>query len=928
MALKECHGIHKISGAWSPSPSKPGKPVLSTHCHVTALTQSSWKDILDLSRFDAAPFAVKAQIVLSLEHHASEESAGKVERTAQALFLLAQCHIDGFGLQQPSDEEGLEKLRKAARLGHTDAQEIVFNIHQGIGIDLERSFDDEYRNWMTKGINSGSRIAANSLLSLMSESGKQWQEEELRKVEAIASRVLIEPTADKYGLPIIVDEESFLAYISQDDFEVTSINADGDSMLHWAAAFGLDPFVSWLIDQVPDLLDNQNILLETPLLTACRHGQKSTAEQLLNSGAKIDAISLTGETPLHWLVSFPDDDVEEIGRRLWNEKAMRSFALANTTLATGHFGDDFIAGTPMHRAISLRRRNVIQFLLDKGGDAFFPGEIMFDCNAIRQAGFEPIDEKSHKPSYLPVHWVCQAHDAETILLLAHTQNQWKIPDWPGKFRMMAQAATADHMPEMTLSDYLLPIGVAASRGKENQTEWFKAFQDSMGNIEDGLGCPLFWSRSLLGYASDPFSRFLRLALYGEKQKLAMKLTIQLLLDAIAGQQLDKVSWSGRTAIMQAVENNDTETVLHLLGMDRVKPTLESSYQGGWGIKPLHAAARNNNLRIVRALIDCGADPRAEMSDGTTALQICASMFLPEQEIAKFMIEKAPELVNRKNIQETPFATAVRNHDFNLANFLIRHGADVNALLGPSQTNTVLFQIVAGCSREDLLALRYLLSIPDVDFVVAPRQKCTALHAAITLPARYAPEGDMCAPSTPNFLLEALLEKWKSHEDLMMKDYKGCTALHHAAIVRDLSAMKQLVEAMENASADINGLTDYFGSPVHYSVLDFVEQRKEAPESVISRGQSAVRKWDELTEEMKAFLTKHNAKLRQEILQEKWNSLSFFEKQKAQLLSNQDMAPIVYLTEYFDAWRSFGPDVKTTRARIESERNPWEIRWKT
>jgi ankyrin repeat protein len=644
--------------------------------HLRVVTYNLWKDVLDLSRFDLANFAIKAQIVSSLERHASNESADNVERAAQALFLLAQCHIDGFGLQQPSDEQGLENLRRAARLDHANAQEIISNVHQGIGIDFERSFSDEYRGWMTESVNSGSRIAANSLLNYMSESGEQWQEDGRRKVEEIASRVFLEPIAGKYGLPSIVDEESLLAYINRKDIDISHINVDGDCMLHWAAAFGLDRFVSLLIDRAPHLLDNPNILLETPLLTACCHGQKSTAEQLLNKGAKIDAISLTGETPLHWLVSFRSNEVKEIGERLWSEKAMRSFALSNSRVATGYFGDDFIAGTPLHRAISLRRRDVVELLLEKGGDAFSPGEILFDCDAIGQAGFEPIDEKYiDKPWYLPIHWACQAHDSETLRHIAQEQIQWTIPRWPPKFVVAAQAATADHMPAKTLSDYLLPIGVAANRSKENQTEWFKAFQENIGHVEDGLCCPLFFSRSLLGFASDPFSWFLRLALHGENQKREITQTIEPLLNlklvnANSGQQLDRVSWSGKTAIMQAVMTNDTETALFLLGMEGVKPTLESSYQGGWGLKPLLVAAKNNNLRMVRALIDCGADPQAETSDGTTALQICASEFFPEQEIAKLIIEKAPDLVNRKNIQETPFATAVRNHDFDLANLLL------------------------------------------------------------------------------------------------------------------------------------------------------------------------------------------------------------------------------------------------------------------
>ena len=61
-----------------------------------------------------------------------------------------------------------------------------------------------------------------------------------------------------------------------------------------------------------------------------------------------------------------------------------------------------------------------------------------------------------------------------------------------------------------------------------------------------------------------------------------------------------------------------------------------------------------------------------------------------------------------------------------------------------------------CRNLMLSIEAFELSVPDVDFIVAPRQKYTALHAAIVLRVRHGPEGDMCSPTTPYVLLEALL----------------------------------------------------------------------------------------------------------------------------------------------------------------------------
>ena len=44
-------------------------------------------------------------------------------------------------------------------------------------------------------------------------------------------------------------------------------------------------------------------------------------------------------------------------------------------------------------------------------------------------------------------------------------------------------------------------------------------------------------------------------------------------------------------------------------------------EGGW--TPLHGAARHDDLPIVRALVDAGADPRARADDGRTPLDMAS-----------------------------------------------------------------------------------------------------------------------------------------------------------------------------------------------------------------------------------------------------------------------------------------------------------------
>ena len=157
----------------------------------------------------------------------------------------------------------------------------------------------------------------------------------------------------------------------------------------------------------------------------------------------------------------------------------------------------------------------------------------------------------------------------------------------------------------------------------------------------------------------------------------------------------------------------------------------------------------------------------------------------------------------------------------------------------------------------------------------------------------------------------------------MRYHKGNTAVHYAAMFRDSPSIQLLVGAMENAGSDINALSGYFGSSVNRSVLDSLDLTKDAPSSIVDKIGAAVEEWNQRTAEIQTFLEQHGARRRQELLKERWGELSFFDKQKARLLSSPTLAPVARLTEIFDLWHSLGPDVKTTRERMEQERNPEE-----
>ena len=75
--------------------------------------------------------------------------------------------------------------------------------------------------------------------------------------------------------------------------------------------------------------------------------------------------------------------------------------------------------------------------------------------------------------------------------------------------------------------------------------------------------------------------------------------------------------NGWTPLQHAIHRRQGEAALFLLGRG-ARP----DERGGQGVLPLHMAAGTGQARLVRALLDAGADPRSEV-DGRTALWAAA-----------------------------------------------------------------------------------------------------------------------------------------------------------------------------------------------------------------------------------------------------------------------------------------------------------------
>jgi ankyrin repeat protein len=190
--------------------------------------------------------------------------------------------------------------------------------------------------------------------------------------------------------------------------------------------------------------------------------------------------------------------------------------------------------------------------------------------------------------------------------------------------------------------------------------------------------------------------------------------------------------------------------------------------------PLIAAAARGNVKLVKLLLEKGADINAANCYGCTAL--IKAMENDDSEVRNSLLEallqKKPELDVFNYKFESPLTLAVRKNDKKAVETLLKAGADIDA-----------FQVWA--------PIHFAANFADpemIDLLCRYNVNINALAAGALFPAteiaiRYS------GKKIP--ILKALI---KNGIDLSLQDVQGDTALHVAAEVGDEEIIKLLLES--------------------------------------------------------------------------------------------------------------------------------------
>jgi len=380
------------------------------------------------------------------------------------------------------------------------------------------------------------------------------------------------------------------------------------------------------------------------LVTAAKQGDRAAVQTLLNGRAKEDVAGAEGTGALVWAATRNDVEIADLLLRAGaNVKAANEFgatalyaaaehadpAMAVKLLAAGADANvPLMSGeTPLMVAASRGNIETVRALL-KGGADPNAQEVNGGQTALmwalseRQAAV--VDalvkgganvELASKTGFTPLMFAAQQGDADSasILLRAGAKPNEAQPKTALTALLIASAMSRAQPVELLLDNGADPNAVDAN----GYSPLHRAVRDSDYGIDpERKDAVLAIVKSLLKHGANP-----NLRIKQDKEKAAEEV------------KRGANAFYGKRAALTV-----TEIVLQ-------------------GSTPLLLAAEINNLDVIKALVEAGADPKIPTEQGTTALMMAAG--------AGTDVQRAREPEERAVAVET-------------AKFLVDHGVDVNA----------------------------------------------------------------------------------------------------------------------------------------------------------------------------------------------------------------------------------------------------------
>ncbi|RKK64354.1 hypothetical protein BFJ69_g16774 [Fusarium oxysporum] len=693
-------------------------------------------------------------------------------------FLLTALYINGYGVDK-NTSQAIRWLFNAWGVKHPLASAYGYRIARAIGRTPDNP--DSVIETLELMALRGSRTALEDLAMLSKDTYVETRKK-IRDALAGTGASFFWKTEMLHGfahnmwirtfenIPILLG--NFSQFDSIADY---TANKRGDRILHVAASCGQTEAIKALLNHFPSLEVNQlNDQGETPLLCACRAGHHDTVLWLTLNGATA-SVARNGESPLHWLISFDDQEIESVVPALIQAGADTNAKTTTFIAYQGSFPasldiDRLPEGYPIGWATHCDRPKIVKFLLSHTADPRM-------CNTSWPRARSALEIAASQLR------------SECLELMIHAIEQFNLDQGAEKrggffvTGLLQQAVYGS-----SLFDMILYHG--------------SRYQQAM---ESTFHCLLPRTSRLV--SPQGYGGFNQTLLY-----LAVSLARDELVEYLLKHGAD---------VMKTGENYDEE-VLQSQDVGAFK-TADINRACGVDLRtPLLEAVRWNRPTMVNLLLKHGAqatgaskNPFSGQASTWTALHVLAYAGQNDTRLVQPLINRGAPVdgfPGESGRTESPLLVAVQNDQFQLADCFVSHGADINFTsmssghLSFTNPTTILGHVIASNARNSISRLRYLLGTTGrLNFIVEPARQWTALHraAAAHIDAEFrgtdateAAELDWADIdwSANREIMNELLLQFNDPEQLdAVEKSLGLTAMHLAVLAGNDAAVKLLLD---------------------------------------------------------------------------------------------------------------------------------------
>ena len=703
----------------------------------------------------------------------------------EAIHMLATILLGyyDFGLMEDR-EDALQCLARSAKAGFPEHCAIVLRIYRAYGQMIPSDLENMAKEWLFETGSTGSMTALEDMIEF-------GYITELEKTKALLQTKFCGVGYELFSF----DQAAFFAMMMSGDAEckkylleeINKAESPSNNLreyhLRLAAAYGSVVGVDFLLRHHGAKVNEPNSRGDTALLFAARSGHKTAALKLLEFGADPRISNYTGDTPLHWLCSFDDEDVQEVAEAFLANGAdigaqANQFPPEDERL--DYSETDFAAGTPLHRAICRNKLRQTKVLVSLGADVHLPTREDSDMSSIALATY------LHYPDLLKI---CLTSPLVQIDKVLHLRS--------GKSLLMKALAGG--------SLHGVCVGRIIRHGHKRESRAIETLkilktlkvEKHFHDIPGESGC----NALQFGVRHQP-------------------VVVQWLLENGCRTDLDR-------AYLKADEPHfPLSSRPFITGNQSDELPTEPFYGPNTvGNPPLLEAILHNRPEMVQLLLDQGADPVAhrDTAQEITAFYLSAYSSFENLNVLQSVLAKGVHVDHASPNHETPFQCAVRNGCFRLAFFLRETGANVNILADRGlmwqsrRPHTLLGGLVSLNSSSSLSGIIFLLDDRrgrrEVEIMVNPSLNHTVFHEIATL------DGDRQDNLTTSHILvlceqyfrptAAVLNAQASphydHQgelDGSLEAAGGNTALHYAAIHANYEVVHFLLKQCQGTDINI------------------------------------------------------------------------------------------------------------------------------